>query len=202
MLTSSPILKLPDMRKPYRIETDSSDFGVGAVLLQQDEQTASWLPVAFESKKLSKAEQKLPAQERELIAIIHALRTWRCFIDGCQGGYTVYSDHKPLVYFQSQVNPTPRLVRWIADYELFSPTIEYKAGKDNQVADALSRKPDLLADNGVDVPSLAPEYLYAAWETLPDSIKSDWPLLYIDSEYQKMKPDGKLRKHLEREEDQ
>ncbi|CEP06777.1 hypothetical protein, partial, partial [Parasitella parasitica] len=201
ILTSSPVLKLPDMRKPYRIETDSSDFGVGAVLLQQDEITSSWLPVAYESKKLSKAEQKLPAQERELIAIMHALRTWRCFIDGCQGGYTVYSDHKPLVYFQSQVNPTPRLVRWIADYELFSPNIEYKAGKDNQVADALSRKPDLLLDDGVDVPSLTPEYLYAAWETLPDSIKSDWPLLYIDNEYQRMKPNGKLRKHLDREED-
>ncbi|KAK4511024.1 uncharacterized protein ATC70_012229 [Mucor velutinosus] len=201
MLTSSPLLKLPDMRKPYRIETDSSDFGVGAVLLQEDSDSSAWLPIAYESKKLSPAEQKLPAQERELIAIIHALRTWRCFVDGCQGGYTVYSDHKPLIYFKSQLNPTPRLVRWIADYEAFSPNIEYKAGKDNQVADALSRKPDLLVDNGEDIPSLAPEYLYAAWDQLSDTIKSDWPILYVNKNYEKMKSDV-LRKRMEKEEDQ
>jgi hypothetical protein len=201
MLTTPPLLKLPNMSQPYRIETDSSDFGVGAVLLQQDSSTSTWLPIAYESKKLSKAEQKLPAQERELIAIIHALRTWRCFIDGCQGGYTVYSDHKPLIYFQSQINPTPRLVRWIADYELFSPKIEYKAGRDNQVADALSRKPDLLIDNGVETPSLKPEYLYAAWDQLSDQIKTDWPILYVDRNYEKMKSDV-LRKRMEKEEDQ
>ncbi|MGO1281179.1 MAG: RNase H-like domain-containing protein, partial [Leuconostoc mesenteroides] len=201
MLTAPPLLKLPDMSQPYRIETDSSDFGVGAVLLQQDLSTSLWLPIAYESKKLSKAERKLPAQERELIAIIHALRTWRCFIDGCQGGYTVYSDHKPLIYFHSQVNPTPRLVRWIADYELFSPKIEYKAGKDNQVADALSRKPDLLIDDGVEIPSLKPEYLYAAWDQLSDQIKTDWPILYVDKNYEKMKSDV-LRKRMEKEEDQ
>ncbi|KAG1106818.1 hypothetical protein G6F42_016601 [Rhizopus arrhizus] len=201
MLTSSPLLKLPDMSKPYRIETDSSDFGVGAVLLQEDPDSSAWLPIAYESKKLSKAEQKLPAQERELIAIIHALRTWRCFVDGCQGGYTVYSDHKPLIYFKSQLNPTPRLVRWIADYEAFSPNIEYKAGKDNQVADALSRKPDLLVDNGEEIPSLAPEYLYAAWDQLSDTIKTDWPILYVDKNYEKMKSDV-LRRRMEKEEDQ
>ncbi|KAK4517547.1 uncharacterized protein ATC70_000887 [Mucor velutinosus] len=201
MLTSSPLLKLPDMSKPYRIETDASDFGVGAVLLQEDPDSSTWLPIAYESKKLSQAEQKLPAQERELIAIIHALRTWRCFVDGCQGGYTVYSDHKPLIYFKSQLNPTPRLVRWIADYEAFSPNIEYKAGKDNEVADALSRKPDLLVENGENIPSLAPENLYAAWDQLSDTIKTDWPILYVDKNYEKMKSDA-LRKRMEKEEDQ
>ena len=201
MLTSPPLLKLPDMSKPYRIETDSSNFGVGAVLLQQDSESDCWLPIAYESKKLSKAEQKFPAQERELIAIIHALRTWRCFVDGCKGGYTVYSDHKPLVHYASQLHPTPRLVRWIAEYESFSPNIEYKAGKDNQIADALSRKPDLLLDDGVDIPSLAPEYLYATWSQLPENIKHDWPILYVDNQYTRM-PSDVLRKRMEKEKDQ
>jgi hypothetical protein len=51
-------------------------------------------PVAFETKKLSTAECNYPTQERALLAILHALRTWRCFIDGRQ--YDVYNDHNQL----------------------------------------------------------------------------------------------------------
>ncbi|KAG1058239.1 hypothetical protein G6F42_028760 [Rhizopus arrhizus] len=120
---------VPDMSKPFRIETDSSDFGVGGVLLQPgDDNSKQWHPVAFESRKLSSAEQKLPAQERELIGIVHALRTWRCYIDGCPGGYVVCCDHNPLTYFRTQQKPTPRLIRWIADLEMFAPKIVYKPG--------------------------------------------------------------------------
>ena len=109
LLTSAPVLALPDMNKPFRIETDASDFGVGAVLLQPgNDENKQWHPVAFESKKLSNAERNYPAQERELLGIIHALRTWRCFIDGCSGGYTVYSDHLPLKYFLTFSTPRVR----------------------------------------------------------------------------------------------
>ena len=200
MLTSSPVLLLPDMNKPFHIETDASDFAVGAVLLQQDDKSSAWLPIAYESKKLSSAEQKFPAQERELIAIIHALRTWRCFIDGCVGGYTVFCDHKPLVYFASQLKPTPRLVRWISEYESFSPTIEYKPGKENDVADALSRRADLLSDAGPSPPSIEPEYLYATWDLLSHDLRMDWPLLYLNNSHHTVKSSA-LQKKLEKEED-
>lgn len=200
MLTSPPLLLLPNMSKAFRIECDASDFGVGAVLLQQDDKTSEWLPIAYESKKLSSAEQKFPAQERELIAIMHALRTWRCFIDGCVGGYTVFCDHKPLVYFASQLKPTPRLVRWIAEYEMFSPNIEYKPGKENDVADALSRRSDLLLDDGPSPPSLEPDYLYATWDLLSHDLRMDWPLLYLNNAHHTVKS-SVLQKKLEKEED-
>ncbi len=147
-------------------------------------------------KKLSPAEQKLPAQERELIAIIHALQTWRCFIDGCQGGYTVYSDHKPLIYFQSQMKPTPRLVRWMNTYEMYSPKVEYKAGKENEVADALSRRANLLDDDG-DVPSLEPDYLYAAWDQLPHDVRVNWPLFYVNNRHHSVKS-SEIQKKLKK----
>lgn len=199
MLTSPPLLRLPDLSKPFRIETDASDFGVGAVLLQSDQLTGHWVPIAYESKKLSPAEQKFPAQERELIAIIHALNTWRCFIDGCTAGYTVFCDHKPLIYYQSQIKPTPRLVRWMAMYELYNPHVEYKPGKENDVADALSRIPNLLDPSQPDVPSLTPDYLYATWDQLSHELRMDWPLLYINDKHRSV-DSSTLRDHLEKEE--
>ncbi|KAG2191851.1 hypothetical protein INT47_002866, partial [Mucor saturninus] len=168
-LTSPPVLQAPDVHKPYRIETDASDFGVGAVLLQEGED-GQWHPLAYESKKFSSAERSYPAQERELLGIMHALRTWRCLVDGRP--YTVFSDHLPLKYFRSQVTPTPRLVRWIAELELYAPDIQYKPGKENDVPDALSRVGGPESKNAAE--SIEPEYLYAAPLTHP----TDWPNYY------------------------
>ncbi|KAG1082520.1 hypothetical protein G6F59_013927 [Rhizopus arrhizus] len=121
--------------------------------------------------------------EVPITRIIHALRTWRCFIDGCAGGYTVYSDHLPLKYFREQDKPTPRLVRWIAELELYAPDIQYKPGKDNNVPDILSRigSPASLCASH----SLEPEYLYSSW--IQDGLSRagepmDWPMLYINEE--------------------
>ncbi|KAG1031865.1 hypothetical protein G6F43_013870 [Rhizopus delemar] len=80
MISSAPVMMTPDMNKPFRIECDASDFAIGAVLMQEESE-GIWKPVAFESKKLSQAERNYPAQERELLSILHALRTWRCFIE-------------------------------------------------------------------------------------------------------------------------
>lgn len=184
LLSSAPVLQMPAMDKPYRIETDASDYGCGAVLLQpSDSDPTQWNPVAYESKKFSAPERSYPPQERELLGIIHALRTWRCFIDGCVGGYTVYSDHLPLKYFREQDKPTPRLVRWIAELELYAPDIQYKPGKDNNVPDVLSRIGSPASSCASH--SLEPEYLYSSW--IQDGLSRagepmDWPMLYINEE--------------------
>ncbi|KAG2228480.1 hypothetical protein INT48_003702, partial [Thamnidium elegans] len=193
LLTSAPVLQMPNMSLPFVIETDSSDYGVGAVLLQPAGNRkitnlkrpygnySTWHPVAYESKKLSKEEQKFPAQERELIGIVHALRVWRCFIEGCPAGYTVYSDHNPLVYFRQKLNPTSRLVRWISELELYSPDIKYKPGIENKVADTLSRVPTFKLDENVDdsILSMEPDYLYVSLDHLSEGLRNDWPLLYL-----------------------
>ena len=195
LLCTAPVLRLPDMDLPFRIETDSSDFGVGSVLLQpEDLHNDTWHPVAYESKKLSKEEQTFPAQERELIGIVHALRTWRCYVDGCSAGYVVYSDHNPLVHFRKQTRPTTRLVRWIAELELYSPIIKYKPGKSNIVADALSRSNSDICEP----PSLEPLYLYASWSKAAIGIHSDWPILYANDREKEVK-DTDLKELLERQ---
>jgi hypothetical protein len=188
-LTSAPVLLPPNPNRPWRIETDASDFGIGAVLSQTDS-AGRWHPVAFESKKLSSAERNYPAQERELLAILHALRTWRCFIDGRQ--YEVYTDHNPLQYLRSKKDPAPRLVRWLNELELCDPTIKYKPGKENTIPDKLSRRQDLhdLSQS----PPMDEDYLYL----LDSSENLDWPLCYL-------KPSetypANLRELLERDRD-
>lgn len=169
LMTSSPVLQHPDLSKPFVIETDASDFGVGAVLLQRDDNDVLH-PLAYESKKLSSTEKGYPIQERELLAVLHALRTWRCFVDGAN--YVVYTDHNPLQYLRSQTKPTPRLVRWISEIETYNLTIKYRPGKENGVPDALSRCCD--ADTSGNMLNMEPDYLYVAKE-LPEA---DWPLYY------------------------
>lgn len=200
LLISAPVLQAPDMKLPFRIETDSSNFGVGAVLLQPNRSNPSlWHPIAYESKKLSEEEMGFPCQERELISIVHALRTWRCYVDGCSAGYEVYSDHNPLVYFRKQTKPTPRLVRWISELEMYSPIIKYKPGPQNNAADALSRAPVLLSNSPDNqVKSLEPEYLYAIWSELSEEEKSNWPLIFLDYQTEAIQ-DPKLKVLLEKE---
>ncbi|KAG1369131.1 hypothetical protein G6F61_012599 [Rhizopus arrhizus] len=168
-MSSAPVLQPPDLSKPFIIETDASDFGVGAVLLQKDEHGLLH-PIAFESKKLSAAERGYPPQERELIGILHALRTWRCFVDGSE--YVVFTDHNPLQYLRSQKKPTPRLVRWLAEIETYDPVIKYKPGKENNVPDALSRRdgPSCTAETE----NMEPNYLYS----VHNIHETDWPQYY------------------------
>lgn len=136
LISSSPILQVVDMNKPFKIEVDASDCGCGAVLLQPSNDTKDeWHPVSFESKKFSAAEQKYPAQERELLGILHALRTWRSYIEGCLHGYKVYTDHLPLQYFRTKEKPASRLVPWISELELYGPEIIYKKGQENIIPD-------------------------------------------------------------------
>jgi hypothetical protein len=187
LLTAAPCLAMPDPNLPYRIECDSSDYAMGACLLQPDRNDpTAWHPIAFESKKLSDRERKYPAQERELAAILMALRAWRHLVDGCSAGYTVFTDHLPLKYFRTQEHPTPRLTRWISELEMYNPDIQYKKGSLQVVADALSRRD---GPNCTPAPtSMEPEYIYAfdSLAGLTPAVKTDWPLFYLNNHNEKV----------------
>ena len=188
LLINSPVLQIVDMKKPFKIEVDASDRGCGAVLYQPgNDPKELWHPVSFESKKFSDAETRYPAQERELLGIIYALRKWRCYVDGCPAGYTVYSDHMPLQYFRTKENPPSRLVRWINEIETMNPTIVYKAGKENHVADVLSRMNYADEDPAPNSETMESDLLYAAWDVLPPLLRADWPLLLLPEEREKVK---------------
>ena len=98
------MLRTPDEKKPYEVITDASDYGLGAVLLQEG------YPIAFESRKLNSAELNYTVTEKEMLAVVHALRVWRCYLEGAE--FTVFTDHVSNTFFQTQPSLSRRQARW------------------------------------------------------------------------------------------
>jgi hypothetical protein len=142
-LCSAPILVLPNPDLPYVITTDASKFAIGACIMQ--DHGAGLQPVAYMSKKLLAAEKNYPVHHKELLAVIVALKTWRHLVHGSQCVVRVLTDHKSIIHLQTQPKLSERQVRWNEFLSEFGNDlkIEYQAGKDNVVADALSRRADL-----------------------------------------------------------
>lgn len=138
-ITQAPVLRIFDPALSTAVETDASGFAIGAVLFQTDHNGVS-RPVAFTSRKLSPAERNYPTHEQELLAVVHALKTWRYYLDGSH--FIVYTDHATLQHFPTQPNLTRRQARWMELLQEYNFTFKYKPGKDNIVPDALSRRPD------------------------------------------------------------
>jgi hypothetical protein len=131
-LITAPVLAVPDFDKPFTVEADASDNCLGAVLLQDGH------PVAYESRQFNSAEKNYFTTERELTAVIHALKVWRCYLWGCQ--FTIKSDHEPLKYLQTKATLSPRQARWCELLSAYNYVWVYKKGE-TMMADALSRLP-------------------------------------------------------------
>ena len=134
----APVLVLPDPKLPYVIHTDASSYAIGAVLMQ--DQGKGFQPIAFLSKKMLPAETRYPVHEQELLAIIHALSSWRHYLYGVK--FKVMTDHHSLRYFKTQPVLSGRQSRWKDVIANFDFDIEYIKGELNPVADGLSRRPD------------------------------------------------------------
>ncbi len=144
-LTSGPILRQPDTRRAFVIETDASEWAIGCVLLQVDTDTGKLHPAAYDGRKLTPAELNYPVHEKELLAIKYALQTWRVYIDNGQT-VTVYTDHESLKYLSTMKKPTKRLARWIEEFGEYNLDLQYRKGSLQVVPDALSRRPDLMGE--------------------------------------------------------
>jgi hypothetical protein len=137
-ITTAPVLVLPDDALPYVVTTDASGFAVGATLGQN--QGKGLQPIAFLSHKMSDSERRFAVHERELLAVIIALKEWRHYVHGRK--FKVITDHQSLHYLPTQPQLSPRQVRWLEFLQQFEFDIEYKPGRLNVVADALSRRSD------------------------------------------------------------
>jgi hypothetical protein len=131
-LTEAPLLRTPDESLPYEVVTDASDLGLGGVLLQEGQ------PVAFESRKFNDAELNYQTTEKEMLAVVHALRVWRCYLEGAE--FIVYTAHVSNTYFQTQPNLSRRQARWSEFLQRFGAfEWKYRKGAKN-LANALSRR--------------------------------------------------------------
>ena len=89
-MTSTPVLALPNFHEPFVVETDASDIGIGAVLMQHDQ------PVAYLSKALSQQHKQLSIYEKEFLALIMAIENWRPYLQHQE--FIIRTDHKSLIY--------------------------------------------------------------------------------------------------------
>ena len=136
-LVEAPVLALPDFTKPFEVTTfqvvtDASDYAIGAILVQDGR------PIAYESKKLNGAQQNYHTTDRELLAVVHALEIWRCYLEGPK--FQVITDHHSLLHLKSQPILTRRQARWSEFLQGFDFEWVYLQGPLNP-ADSLSRMP-------------------------------------------------------------
>lgn len=138
LLCSSPVLLAPRFDKPFMIQVDASQFGAGAVLLQEDGQGLT-RPVSFFSKKFNRYQLNYSVIEKEALALVWSLQHFEVYVGGRP--LVVYTDHNPLTFLQSFKCPNQRLMRWSLFLQAYALEIRHIKGVDNVIADALSRAP-------------------------------------------------------------
>ena len=136
-LTHAPLLQLPDFNKTFELECDASGIGLGGVLLQDGK------PVAYFSEKLSGPSLNYSTYDKELYALVRTLETWQHYLWPKE--FVIHSDHESLKHIKSQAKLNRRHAKWVEFIETFPYVIKHKKGKENVIADALSRRYTMLS---------------------------------------------------------
>ena len=126
-LCSQPLLQYPDFSSPFVVTTDASDFALGGVLSQGP--IGKDPPIAYTSRTLISAELNYATTEKELLAIIHAVKQFRPYLYGRR--FTLVTDHRPLLWLHRLKDPVQRLARWkilLREYDYY---IVHKPGRVN-----------------------------------------------------------------------
>ena len=110
-LCAAPLLIYPDPSLPYTVVSGASRDVAGGILMQ--DQGEGLRPVAFMSREFKPTEQRYSGYERELAAVAYYFIQWRHYLEGCPGGVTVVTDHKPLTFLMDQQVLSRSQTRWI-----------------------------------------------------------------------------------------
>jgi len=137
LLTTAPVLKVPDMDKDFLVCIDASKEGLGGVLMQEGR------VIAYSSRKLRPHEENYATHDLELAAVIYALRLWRHYLVGRK--FELKTDHHGLQYIFTQSDLNARQRRWSELMSEYDFEILYIKGTMNKVADALSRRPRIFS---------------------------------------------------------
>ena len=135
ILSRKPVLLLPRLDLPFVLQTDASSTGLGAVLLQEFEDSLH--PVCFASRKLLDREKRYSTIERECLAIVWAVHKFVRFLWGVR--FVLQTDHRPLTYLRTSNFKNSRIMRWALSLQEFNFEVLPVSGQGNVFADLLSR---------------------------------------------------------------
>ena len=135
-MMNDPVLKAPNFDKPFKIMVDASDIAAGAVLMQEDSDKVDH-PVVYFSRKFSPCQRNYSTVEKECLALIWAIQIFQVYFGS--NLVTVYTDHNPLVFINKSKGTNQRVLRWNFYLQQFNVNIQHISGKENILADALSR---------------------------------------------------------------
>ncbi|KAJ4795033.1 polyprotein [Rhynchospora pubera] len=189
-MQQAPVLALPDFSKPFVVEADACQTGIGAVLMQDRR------PIAFFSKGLSLKNQSLSTYEKELLAVVSAVTKWKHYLMGTT--FVIRTDHISLKHLLEQRINTAMQHKSLSKLLGLSYTIEYKKGSTNVVADALSRRQPCADYNDV-----TPSEHYMVSEIIPQWVTElqgsyagdDW-ISKLKHQLSEAQPDdGKITEH-------
>ncbi|OWZ18625.1 LOW QUALITY PROTEIN: Retroelement [Phytophthora megakarya] len=139
-LQRAPVLALPDESKPFTVVCDASDYAINCALLQEDTEGRDQV-ISFQSRQLKAAERNYPVHDKKLLAMKYALVKFRVHLLGTRP-FVVFTDHASLRTAINTPHLSQRMTRWLSCFVEYNFRVEYKPGKLNVLADALSRMPD------------------------------------------------------------
>ncbi|GBG59283.1 hypothetical protein CBR_g32296 [Chara braunii] len=139
-LVSHPVLRIADPNLTFVVTMDASQYGIGAMLQQDDGNGLR--PLEYYSKRMPSHKVATSTYMRDLYALREALTHWKHYLLGRH--FKVYSDHQTLQRIKTQTDLSPTLTRWLHDIDVYNFELKHKKGSYNRVADALSRHPEFL----------------------------------------------------------
>ena len=138
----APILAFPDFDKPFLLETEASGKGLGAVLSQK-QADGRYHPIAYASRIMNDTEQRYHSNKQKFLALKWAVteqfHEYLSPYGKNRNEFVVRTDNNPLTYIFSSTNLDAAGQHWVAQLASYNFSLEYQKGKDNTVADFLSR---------------------------------------------------------------
>ena len=126
-----------DFSKCFHMFTDASDYALGVALTQLSDDQSTYHPVAFASCKFSDTQTRWSTIEKESYSVIYGLRKFEHIVFDCH--IALWTNHNPLSYLTAAAHQSAKLTRWVLSLAKFDIEIRHISGKDNVVADFLSR---------------------------------------------------------------
>lgn len=143
-LCEKSVLQSPEFDQVFTVQTDASQVGLGAVLLQGEQ--GHLRPIAFVSRKLLPRETRYSTVEKECLAVKWALDSFRYYLMGRR--FKLETDHRALVWLGRMKDTNARITRWFLALQPFDFEVVYRTGSENCTADFLSRTPRMVSGEG------------------------------------------------------